>query len=176
MWFPKWILTWKRRWLRHRRVLCLLAATRARQPDNYRFISRYKFGQHEHACDEEEQGFPVFHDQVLWWTQNRSQQWHALLRERHCALLMYLGVEQQMLQENLHSPEKKTRLVGSKPEEYKKCARATLECNSLFTRINWFGLRFARSNNNQKFTKKTVQKLPSSRLQNSKSLEKGHLS
>jgi hypothetical protein len=51
---------------------------------------------------------------------------------------MYLGVEQQMLQENLQSPEKKTRLVGSKPEEYKKCARATLECPgnaTVFTRI-----------------------------------------
>jgi hypothetical protein len=51
-------------------------------------------------------------------------------------LLMYLGVEQQMLQGNLHSPAKKTGChgvtrVGSKPADYKLCARATLECKNL---------------------------------------------
>jgi hypothetical protein len=58
---------------------------------------------------------------------------------------MYLGVEQQMLQENLHSPEKKTRLVGSKAADYKMCARATQESSDTGCG--------SRSHNNQKFTK-----------------------
>jgi hypothetical protein len=52
---------------------------------------------------------------------------------------VYLGVEQQMLQENLHSPEKKTRFVGSKPADYKKCARATLEWS--IDGLAWFNFK-----------------------------------